>query len=331
MKAQIMFTILVVSVAAFMAIAVLSLTMLHFSYASSSNTSVTANVAVGNVIYLSVANSISGNVINFGSLYPGTSYDTNVPVTDTDNGGNIGANILVEGTSWALTSNTAVTFSVSNTVWNPTALTSYSGNALTTSFVNSNEIIIAPSLSTPSTNSIIYFGLGIPGGTTPGNYIQTISFENYNASQGVYNSISTSNAITAKVTVEGTCYISLSPNTISFGSVVASANVPTNVLVTDTDSGGNVAASLFVAGTNWFLNGNTLATSFGVSNTLWDPTSQTTYVGTPLTNSLVTTGITIPAPTSTTPTSNSIYFGLGIPGGTPAGTYEQTITIENSC
>ncbi len=29
--------------------------------------------------------------------------------------------------------------------------------------------------------------------------------------------------------------------------------------------------------------------------------------------------------------SNTIYFGLGIPGAIPSGVYTQTITIENSC
>ena len=298
---------------------------------ASSTNSITANVAVGNVIYLSVANAIGGNTINFGSLFTLNSYDANVPVTDTNNGGNIGANILVSGTSWALTSNTAVTFPTGNTLWNPTSLTSYAGNALTTSFVNTNDIIVAPTLGNPTTSNNIYFGLYIPAGTAPGNYVQTISFENYNASQSIYNSISTANAITAMVDVQGTCYIALSTNTISFGSIVSSANVPTNVLVTDTDNGGNVASTLMVEGNDWTQTANS-HTTFGVSNTLWDATSQGSYTGTALTNSLVTTGISIAAPnTVTTTTSNSIYFGLNIPGGTPAGTYSQDITIENSC
>ena len=298
---------------------------------ASSTNSITANVAVSNVIYLSVANAIGGNTINFGSLFTLNSYDANVPVTDTNNGGNIGANILVSGTSWALTSNTAVTFSVGNTLWNPTSLTSYAGNALTTSFVNTNDIIVAPTLGNPTTSNNIYFGLYIPAGTAPGNYVQTISFENYNASQSIYNSISTANAITAMVDVQGTCYITLSTNTISFGSIVSSANVPTNVLVTDTDNGGNAASTLLVGGNDWTQTASP-HTTFGVSNTLWDATSQGSYAGTALSNSLVTTGISIAAPnTVTTTTSNSIYFGLNIPGGTPAGTYSQDITIENSC
>ncbi|MEM0202254.1 MAG: hypothetical protein QXR73_03695, partial [Candidatus Micrarchaeaceae archaeon] len=135
------------------------------------------------------------------------------------------------------------------------------------------------------------------------------------------------NAITAKVEVQGTCYISLSTNAINFGSIVPTANVPTNKIVTDSDSLGNVAASLLVGGTNWTLTSNALVT-FGVSNTIWSNTIQTTYAGTALTGNLVTTGISIPPDSST---GNSIYFGLQIPGGTPAGTYVQTITIENGC
>ncbi|MCL5093458.1 MAG: hypothetical protein M1128_03250 [Candidatus Marsarchaeota archaeon] len=299
--------------------------------ASSNNSIITANVAVGNVIYLSVA-AQGGNTINFGSLFTLDSYYTDLPVTDTDSGGNIGANILVSGTSWALTSNTAVTFSVGNTLWNPTSLTSYAGNALTTSFVNTNDIIVAPTLSNPTTSNNIYFGLYIPAGTAPGNYVQTISFEDYNASQNIYNSITASgNAITAMADVQGTCYIALSTNTISFGSIVSNADVPTNVLVTDTDNGGNVASSLLVEGNDWTQTSNSL-TTFGVGNTKWDATSQGSYAGTALTNSLFTTGISIAAPnTLDTTTSNNIYFGLYIPGGTPAGTYSQDITIENSC
>lgn len=302
---------------------------MHPAFASPGSAALTANVNVGNVIYLNVVNSSSGSKINFGSIFPKNSYDTNVLVTDNDIGGNIGANVLVEGSSW-LNASTSDTFGVSNTLWAASAQTSNTGTTLSGSFVNTGISIAQPTLSTPSTSNSIYFGLNVPAGTPPGNYIQVVSFENYNVSQNIYNASSTTNAITAKVTVPGTCYISLSPTLVSFGSIVASANVPTNVLVTDTDNGGNVQASMLVEGTAWYLNGNTLLTNFGVSNTLWDASSQTTYTGTALSNTLSSTGITIPKPTST-PTSNSIYFGLGVPGGTPAGSYEQTITIENSC
>ncbi|MCL5404306.1 MAG: hypothetical protein M1125_00480 [Candidatus Marsarchaeota archaeon] len=319
-----------VSILIAVAVLAMSLFAINFANAQSSSNSLTANVNVGNVIYLTVKNATSGNIISFGSIFPGSSYDTNVLVTDTDNGGNIGANVLVAGSNW-LNASTSNSFGVSNTLWSASSLSTPGGTGLTGAFANTGVFISAPSLSTPSESNTVYFGITVPDGTAPGNYIQTISFENENVSQGIYNKSSTANAITAKVNVQGTCYISLSPNTISFGSIPASANVPTNVLVTDSDTGGNVASKLLVEGNNWAQTTNDLVT-FGVSNTLWNPTSLTVYSGNALSNTLFDTGIIIPAPSAAqTTTSNSIYFGLGIPGGTPAGTYEQTITIENSC
>jgi hypothetical protein len=138
------------------------------------------------------------------------------------------------------------------------------------------------------------------------------------------------NTVTASANVQGTCYISLSSNQINFGSISPNANVPTNMIITDSDNGGNVAANILVDGTNWIYS----SYSFGVSNTLWSASTQSTYTGTPLTltPTLTNTNIVIPAPTQTTPTtSNNIYFGLAIPAGTPPGIYTQTITIENSC
>ncbi|MGC8688036.1 MAG: hypothetical protein ACP5RQ_01395 [Candidatus Micrarchaeia archaeon] len=138
------------------------------------------------------------------------------------------------------------------------------------------------------------------------------------------------NTVTASANVVGTCYISLSSNTINFGNILPNANVPTNMLITDYDNGGNVAANILISGTNWTYS----SYSFGVSNTLWSASMQSTYTGTALTltPTLTSTGIVIPTPTQTsTTTSNNIYFGLAIPAGTPAGVYTQTITIENSC
>ncbi|MEM0149762.1 MAG: hypothetical protein QXW10_02610 [Candidatus Micrarchaeaceae archaeon] len=292
---------------------------------SSSNAPLNANVNVGNVIYIAVANVSGGNVINFGSIFPDSFASTNFEVTDNDPGGNIGANIFVSGTTWTNAS-TSNTFGISNTSWSATSSsTNVIGTPLSNTPTNTNIHIIAPSIADPITSNIIYFGMNVPAGTPPGNYLQTISFENENASQDINSAV---NTITAKVAVQSTCYIALSTNAISFGSIVANANVPTNVIVTDTDNGGNVQANLLVAGTSW--TGPT--TSFGVSNTLWSNAIQTSYTGNALTSTLATTPITIPAPnTIDSSTSNSIYFGLGIPGGTPAGSYSQTITIENSC
>ncbi|MGC8538064.1 MAG: hypothetical protein ACP5MZ_03750 [Candidatus Micrarchaeia archaeon] len=298
------------------------------AFAASSNSTVTANVAVGNVIYLAV----TPNTIYFNGLAPNsiTTTSANDVVTDYDNGGNLAANILVYGSNLVNSSSNTILL-VGNTIWNAT--TGKSATLLTNSFVNTGITILQPNIINSNTSNKIYFGINIPSGTPPGNYIQTIYFENENlTSPATYNSPSTSNSVQLVANVAGYCYISLAPNSISFGSVVASSNVPTNVLVTDSDNGGNVAANVLVEGANWYLNGNIISTSFGVSNTLWDASSQTTYIGTALSNTLISTPITIPAPTiSNSVTSNQIYFGLAVPGGTPAGSYEQTITIENSC
>ena len=139
---------------------------------------------------------------------------------------------------------------------------------------------------------------------------------------------SSSSNVAANVVVTSVCYTSPTPNSISFGTMSPNTNAPTNVLVTDQDIGGNIASYLFVSGSTWSSGSNT----FGISNTTWDASSQSSYTGTHLSATASNTAILIPAPTIGTPTtSNSIYFGLAVPTATPPGTYTQTITIENSC
>ncbi|MGC9011245.1 MAG: hypothetical protein ACP5JN_03875, partial [Candidatus Micrarchaeia archaeon] len=156
----------------------------------------------------------------------------------------------------------------------------------------------------------------------------SIYFENENGS-------TTSNSATLSVTanVQSTCYISLSPTLINFGTIASGANTGTtwNGIV-DTDPNGNAQATIYVYGSNWIYSSNT-AISFYVSNTMWSASSTISYSsGTGLTLSPVSTGIIIPAPTQAQPsTSNTIYFGVGVPGGAPAGAYTQNIIIENSC
>ncbi len=128
-------------------------------------------------------------------------------------------------------------------------------------------------------------------------------------------------AVTASVNVPASCAITLSPTTLDFGSIAPQANVPTNNVVGDSN-GGDIVANILVKGTDW----SGTPGSFGVSNTLWDASTDATYTGNQLTNALVITSVII----GTTGT-NDIYFGLGVPAGTAAGIYSQTITIENSC
>jgi PGF-pre-PGF domain-containing protein len=120
----------------------------------------------------------------------------------------------------------------------------------------------------------------------------------------------------------GTCTISLSPNAISFGTLNPSTDTNTNVVVTDTNNG-NRNSYMWVYGGNWLLGSNF---GFGVSNTLWDASSQTAYLGTALSTTPANTLELVPASSS-----NSIYFGVGVPRGQTPNTYNQIITIENVC
>jgi hypothetical protein len=120
----------------------------------------------------------------------------------------------------------------------------------------------------------------------------------------------------------GTCTISLNPVYINFGNQNPLSSIPTNNGITDTNTG-NVNAYMLVYGGNWIAG----STHFGVSNTTWSMTSNTQFSSANmLSATAANTAILVPATSS-----NSIYFGLDIPGGTPTGAYTETITIENSC
>lgn len=120
--------------------------------------------------------------------------------------------------------------------------------------------------------------------------------------------------------ITSTCTISVTPNTIDFGTLYPNQAIPTDETVTDTNSG-NTQASILVYGGNWIG-----PTSFGVSNTIWAATSNAAFPANRLSTTATNTLISVPASSS-----NDIYFGLGIPDGAPDGHYSQTITIENSC
>ena len=290
-----------------------ALQMTPLAVATTTNT-FTANVLVSGVCYASA----SPNPLSFGTISPGTSLWTNTVITDSDVNGNGAAYVWIKGTDWAYLSNT---IAVGDTLWSQSAMGSYAGNALTTTFANTFVFMPAPTIAGPTTSNSLYFGLSVPGGEANGVYTQTMTFNNVCTAPA-------SNSITANVLVPATCFTALSPNAITFGVLVPGSSSNTNVLVTDSDTGGNAQATLYVEGSDLTYLSNTIS----VANTLWNPTSVASYTGNALTGGFASTGIILIAPTLGNPTtSNSVYFGVRIPGGTPIGTYTQTVTIENSC
>jgi hypothetical protein len=154
---------------------------------------------------------------------------------------------------------------------------------------------------------------------------------------------SSPSTVSASANIANTCFISLSNTAINFGSgLVPGAGANTANAVTDNDINGNVAANILVAGgiaqgaVPPFTAADSIwqsgANSFGITNTVEDGATHASIVGNDVTNALVDTAIQITAPTQGTPSqSKTIYFGLNIPGGTPAGTYTTNIIIENLC
>lgn len=123
------------------------------------------------------------------------------------------------------------------------------------------------------------------------------------------------------VSSPSTCTISLNQNSINFGPVNPSSSINTINSILDTNTG-NTGAYMYVFGGNWIG-----PIQFGVSNTIWAATNNVPFsTASKLTSTLSNTLISIPSTGS-----NSIYFGLRVPGGTSSGTYQQTITFENSC
>jgi hypothetical protein len=135
------------------------------------------------------------------------------------------------------------------------------------------------------------------------------------------NGIMPSSVFGSPTSIQSTCSVSISPATINFGSLNPGSSFDTNQVVTDYNNG-TVSANMLVYAGNW-ING---AVNFGLSKTLWNPTSLSSYTGNAMTTAPTLANIIIPASGS-----NSIYFGLSVPPGQSAGSYSQTITIENEC
>ncbi|MEM3215977.1 MAG: hypothetical protein QXS17_03615, partial [Candidatus Micrarchaeaceae archaeon] len=255
---------------------------------------------------------MGGNVMTINALAPSAGATFSRWAINTANT----ANFLIAN---ALSQNTLLTVEGSGNItalWNITSKFVESGLPSGTKWnVTYNGII-----NSSTTNTIVF-------STPPGNYLFTVANQIVSGTTYIpspssgYLVAGNTTSITFS-TVTQTCTISLPINAINFGSINPGSNVPTANAITD-DNTGNANAYMLVYGGNWIGPG---ANSFGVGNTLWAATSQSTYSGTPLSATPSNTAIVVPAGSS-----NSIYFGLGVPGGAPSGSYSQTITIENSC
>lgn len=161
-------TDIAVCVASFLAAAALLVAL----FASSAQTAVAGNTSTANAvgavnIIPTCFISLSPNTINFGALEPGGNHNTNELVQDLDSGGNVNANVVLEGTNWISGSNS---FYVTNTLWDSSNDASFSGNALLLAPGSVTPIVVPPN-NVPAN---IYFGLSIPQFQAVGIYTQNI-------------------------------------------------------------------------------------------------------------------------------------------------------------
>jgi hypothetical protein len=159
-----------------------------------------------------------------------------------------------------------------------------------------------------------------------------------------YGGTLTGNVI-ANVVVSSTCYISLSNTLITFTLSPTQNTMTLTNVITDSDVGGNAQATILISGgTGNTLNaqtgtGNWIGTTSGdantiyITNTVYGTSTSTAYgSGTAITSVLTSTGSTVAAPTTGSPTqSTTLFLGMAVPAAQNADTYTTNIVLENSC
>lgn len=128
------------------------------------------------------------------------------------------------------------------------------------------------------------------------------------------------------IPVSATCGISLSPGSFTFGTMGPGATISTSNVVTDTNYGGGVPATVYLSGSNWISSGTS---NFYVTNTEWNGAKLGTYNGNAL--QLFPSGATSTTISIGGGLSANVYFGLAIPTAQPPATYTQNIVFENQC
>jgi hypothetical protein len=132
------------------------------------------------------------------------------------------------------------------------------------------------------------------------------------------------------VTLNTLTAINVTTSSINYGPITANSDTGSANQTTTVANVGNSSTSLQVYALTTLTSGssNTIATS---SQTYY--TSPFTYQGSsvPLTGAAVTvSGFMLTAPVSLTNVTGSIYWGLGVPNGTPTGTYSGTNVFTSS-
>ena len=253
-----------------------------------------------------------GNVITLNTNAT-TSVSVSATITDVN-----GCGEITPGTTTVLlyrggTGTGVITSSSCMSAQNP--LYCYLANAFTTSSVCS-----AGSENTTTTFVLQYFAQATDVGSSypSGTWQATVVFKTPDNTTGSADTVGVDlNTLTA---------INVTTSSINYGAIAASSTTGSTDSLTPVTNVGNSSTSLQVDAaptlTNTASSSETIATS---SQGYY--ISPFTYAGssTPLSGTAATvTGFLLTSPTSTTNVSGTIYWGLGVPGNTPTGTYSGT-------
>ena len=132
------------------------------------------------------------------------------------------------------------------------------------------------------------------------------------------------NNINAILTIQPTCYTTVAPNAINFGSVTP-GTASGAVTATVSDGNGNVDSFPWISGGDWSVGG--AAPTFYVTNTLYYNGISAIYIAL---TSTPTNTFALVKPTATA-VSNVLTFEVTVPAGTSADTFNQLIIITDSC
>lgn len=179
-----------------------------------------------------------------------------------------------------------------------------------TSSCSSNQV------NTTSTFGIYYFANATDASSTNSstNWQATVKFTDANGAT------STADA-TAQELLTLTA-LNVTTSSLAYGSVAAGADTGATNQVATTTNAGNATTGLRLSANSTLTSGaNTIATSsqeYATSTFTWNSgATSTDLTGSPVT----VTGFSLTIPTSTNFVQSPSFWGLGVPGGTPTGTY----------
>lgn len=145
------------------------------------------------------------------------------------------------------------------------------------------------------------------------------------ATAGMVTAYTSTQNIEAQTVVPAVCTVGLNDSYIVFGSVSPGTDTgAANQAVLVTNNGNAAAINTTVNGTQWSDGG---VNNFVVGSTEWATAGFAYGAGTDMTG----TPVAVPGGNLAASATLNLVFGVGVPGGQTAATYNQTIAVTMNC